>query len=1353
MVGQSIPDKIHGEELKQVRSAESETDASRPSHVVGIGASAGGLEALEQFFDVMPPESGMAFVVIQHLSPDFKSLMDELLSHRTSMPVHRVLDGMQVQANAIYLIPPKKEMIIADGRLLLTDKEPGQALTLPIDRFFRSLAQDVGRDAIAIVLSGTGSDGSRGVREVHEAGGLVIVQSEESAKFDGMPKNAIETGVADLQLRPAEIPAALLRYIQHPIAVAMMDDQEDVEGRDNDMGRLFKLLRKNYGIDFSHYKPSTVARRIERRLLMKHIDSVEEYVERLSSDTEELNSLYKDLLIGVTKFFRDAEAFCRLENEVIPELLLKAPANEEIRIWVAGCATGEEAYSLAILFHERIEECKRPLNVKIFATDVHRASIDYASAGIYPQQSLSELSDNRLQRYFTSKGDKFQVASDLRQMIVFAHHNIIKDAPFTKMDLITCRNLLIYFQPLAQKKALSLFHFGLKTGGILFLGPSESPAELAEEFEPVDHHWKIFRKRRNIRLPADMRLPLSTGAAHLHSTSLSPSQISNRGWDNRLYGSYDALLEEFMPSGLLVDESRELLHVFGDGARYLAFRTGRASANVVDLVIPELRLAVSGTLTRFEKNKSETVLNGVCVGDDGRMTLRVKPVRNKMTNTTQILITLEVDELPVSSPPLGDNSAEMNIVEASRDRLELLENELRYTKENLQATVEELETSNEELQATNEELVASNEELQSTNEELHSVNEELYTVNAEYQRKINELTQLNSDMDNLLDSTEIGTIFLDSEMCVRKFTPQISRTFNLLPQDVGRRIDAFTHHIDIPGLVDEIKHVLQTGEPFEQQVRGHQAEWYFLRIFPYRSSTGNVEGTVVTLIDISALKRAQSAYREVDRRLTGILDNSTAFIYVKDLDGRYTLCNRVSEQILNASPEQVCGRTDYDFLPTELADIIQSHDLQVAANGSVAEFEETFPCDGVDRTFLAIKFPLRDESSEIYGVGAVCTDITERKHATEIARQRVRHRDQFLAMLSHELRNPVGAIVNANRVLDHEPSAASVAEARRVITRQSLHMSRILDDLLDVSRVTQGKIELRREVVDLRATINDAIAAVTPLIKKRRQQLHTKLPDEPVYVEADPTRLQQIQANLLTNASKYNAEAGNIWLTLTNAGENAILSVRDDGVGIPQEMQESIFDLFVQSDAPHSDGGLGVGLTLARSIIEKHEGSISVKSDGLGAGSEFLVFLPTTSKRPSQQSELIQSSNNHNAKILIVEDNDDARETLQKLLKLEGYDVTSANDGHAALSIIEQLRPDIALIDIGLPDLNGYELAKKIRSTDSVNHMLLVALTGFGQASDRQQALDAGFNAHLVKPLDTEKLDQIISNRMAKSSN
>ena len=877
-----------GEKVRTASLEEVSRDAPHPFHVVGVGASAGGLEALEEFFDNMPPDTGMAFVVIQHLSPDFKSLMDELLSRHTQITIHRVEDGMTVEPNSIYLIPPKKEMIISGGRLLLTDKDPSEGLSLPIDTFFRSLAQDVGEKAVAIVLSGTGSDGSRGIRVVSEEGGLVISQDADTAKFDGMPRAALDSGAVDLVLPPQGMAGALLRHTKHPSASAeplLAPIPEDA------MQMIFRLLREDYGIDFSHYKPSTVSRRVERRLQLNQDLDLDEYVSRLQSDSDELNSLYHDLLIGVTKFFRDRDAFQRLEDEVIPDLLNKLSEGEELRVWIAGCATGEEPYSIAMLIHERLEALQRSQVVKIFATDVHRSSLDFASMGIYPEASLSEVSPSRLSRYFQQQGAGWQVSSDLRKMIVFAPHNIIKDAPFTRLDLITCRNLLIYLQPLAQKKALSLFHFGLKSGAYLMLGSSESTGDLSDEFAVVDGLWRIYRKRRDVRLPADMRLPLSTGYTIPRSSAGMTHPLNSQGAiDVNLLNAYDVLLNKYVPPSLLISEKHELIHSFAGAGQFLKTPDGRQSHDVLDMLDKDLRVSVSAALQRATKSDKPVTYSSLpksTAAGDEEVVVTVTPVTDPHSGAKMFLVSFAYQQRPVVKLDLAEANAMVGATEASHERIQTLETDLRYMRENLQATIEEMETTNEELQATNEELVASNEELQSTNEELHSVNEELYTVNAEHQRKIRELTVMTDDMNNLFRSTDVGTLFLDRDLCIRKFTPKILETFQILPQDIGRRVQGFSHNLLVDNLLEEISNVLATEEPIEHEVRDRHGKSFLLRLLPYNSE-GGVDGVLVTLIDITKMKTTENQLRLMSK----VFEDGADSKIIEDMAGRIIDINK-----------------------------------------------------------------------------------------------------------------------------------------------------------------------------------------------------------------------------------------------------------------------------------------------------------------------------------------------------------------------------------------------------------------------------------------------------------------------------
>jgi two-component system CheB/CheR fusion protein len=1507
--------------------------------IVGIGASAGGLEALERLFKTLPDQTGMAFVVIQHLSPDFKSLMDELLARHTGMPIHRVENGMQVEPDSVYLIPPRKEMIIAGGRLLLTDKAPQRDLSLPIDHFFRSLAHDAGERAVAIVLSGTGSDGSRGIRDVHAAGGLVIVQQPDSAQFDGMPRSAQDTGVVDLLLTPEEMPGHVLSHAARARDGATTADADPaLDGA----GGIFRLLRDEYGIDFSFYKPNTVGRRIERRQAMAQLPKLHDYLARLHEDPAERNALYRDLLIGVTRFFRDPEAFAQVERTVLPELFTRRSTDDDVRIWVAGCATGEEAYSLAILLDERMRLLSRRVNVKIFASDAHRTSLEVASAGVYQEEQLADVTPARLERYFVRRPDGWHVSPELRQMIVFTVHNVIKDAPFTRLDLITCRNLLIYFQQPVQKRVLSLFHFGLRTGGLLFLGPSEGTGELGDEFQDVDAHWKIYRKRRDVRLSHDLRLPLPTvGLARSVTPSprTSPEQV--------LGLAYESLLERHLPDGVLIDDRRRLVHAFGDASRFLAIPKGRSTNDVLELVRPELRIPLAGALQRVLKDHKPISHPPIQVDTTSgplRAHMTVEPILNRQAHLTHFYVALGVAEHDGAAP-----AAEMAPEQDSGALLFSLEAELKLTRENLQATVEELETSNEELQASNEELVASNEELQSTNEELHSVNQELYTVNAEYQKKIQELTELTADIDGLLRSTDIGTIFLDEHLCIRKFTPQIARTFDLLPHDVGRRIDSFSHNVRYADLLAGLQSVLDSGEPIEREVQDQHGSWFFLRILPYRAR-GHVSGVVLSLIDVSRLRKTEARLEH----MSAIVQSSDDAIIATDLDGRVTTWNEGAERLYGYSPDEAIDTTLTDLLrPEGDAGHDAAHDVPSEAltrmrsglpSGHQVETQRRRK-DGSLVDVLLSCSAIRDESRTMVGMSVIARDVSQRKaserertererlttlradvalalaehehlhtslqHCTELlvrhadaafariwlteddteqtvgagegalrlrasaglythldgphtrvrigedivgrvaatcrphltndlpddpctsdpewarrerlvalaayplllgsrlvgvlamfgrkpfphsllddlgaishqiaqcverrhaeddsrryaaeleranrelresvarreeaeaeARAAVDRRDRFLAILSHELRNPLAAVLNSARLLERAGANERVREqAQGAIGRQSRQMARLLDDLLDVSRITRNKIEIRKQVLDLGTAVRESCELVRPLIAAREHLLRVDLPPQPVYVDGDPARVQQIAINLLTNAAKYTPSGGTIALTVRSADGTAELLVCDTGPGIPSEMRDKVFDLFFQLESAvgSSDGGMGVGLTLVRSLVQLHGGTIAI-DDAPGGGTAFRVRLPLAAAPPRPVATEERSNVLDGLRVLVVEDNPDIRVTTVGLLRGFGCAVEAAEDGPSGLAALDRALPDVALIDIGMPGLDGYEVARRIRTRRDARHLHLIALTGFGQEDDRQRAFEAGFDAHLVKPIDFEQL-------------
>jgi two-component system CheB/CheR fusion protein len=1311
---------------------------SKPNYVVGIGASAGGLEALERFFQNVPPDTGMAFVIVQHLSPDFKSLMGEVLSRWTRMPIYSVEDQMAISPNSVFLMPPKTEMIISNGRFLLTAREKSDELRLPIDQFLRSLAQDSRDRAIAIILSGTGSDGSRSIRDIHACGGLVLAQSPETAKFDGMPKSAIETDIVDGILPPEEMPGRLLRYIKHSRAEQV--EESVVSG----MTPIFHLLRESFGIDFSYYKPSTVARRTAHRLQLSNISNLEEYLSVVQDNREELDALYRDLLIGVTSFFRDPEAFLTLENQVLPELLGSRGNIQEIRAWVAGCATGEEAYSMAIVIHEAIRKSGKRIQAKIFATDVHSKSLEIATAGVYSAESVHAVGERRLAEYFTSGQNGYRIKPELRNTVVFARHNITKDAPFTHMDLISCRNLLIYLSPEAQSKALGLFHFGLRTGGTLFLGPSESPGDLSEEFQAIDAHWKIFRKRRDLKLPADRRFPVS-GSMILRTLA------SGTNRDTGFLDVYQQALEATAGTAILINANREIVHTFGNANQYLRLRPGYPSLELLDLLEVDLRMAVGAALHRAAKEKVAVSLNNVhtSLGSHGRLVkVTVIPLPpGRRTGSHAIVQFMEVESPAMPAQTIGKN---LNLDQAARDHIQSLEEELRFVRENLQATIEELETSNEELQATNEELLASNEELQSTNEELHSVNEELYTVNAEYQKKIEELTELTYDMNNLLSSTDVHTIFLDEKLCIRRFTPKMAKVFNLIESDIGRSIHGFMHSIRCEGLGQKLTDVLEHRNQYEEEVENSEAETFLMRILPYKGDPHQL-GVVLTLVDITILKAAES-------RFTNAMEVTPNGMLMVCSRGLITQANSELARIFGYEISELIGK------PMEML-VVENH-RQEHGNLRRDYFRKPYVLRrmgtlpyvwGKHRDGHAIPLDIQVRPiATPHGRQAIASvvDVSRHQQLEESLRQQVVQRDRFLATLSHELRNPMGAILSAASVL-REASGKSedVLRTVNVIQRQASQMALLLDDLLDVARVTQGKINLRLEPVDLISVCHESIEAVQPLISIRQHQLITQFPDHPVWLKADRVRLLQIVENLLTNAIKYTEDRGRISVTILctpeqqDAPMRAKVVIQDNGRGMSPDFIQSIFDMFVQSDdtLDRSEGGMGVGLTLVHSLVEMHGGTITAASEGPGLGSTFTLELPLTTERPTMPTNEGLACHTQSKRLVYVEDDSDARDMLTVLLRQYGHEIMGvADNGEDGFELIKKYRPDVAILDIGLPKLDGYQLARKVRE-EFGRSIYLIALTGYGREEDHENIIHSGFDHHLVKPIMIQELHRVVA--------
>ncbi len=877
-----------------------------PVYYVAVGASAGGLEAIDEFFSNMLVDTGLAFIVIQHLSPDYKSLMVELLSKKTAMPVLRAEDGLRVMPNSVYLIPPKKNLTIFHGKLLLSEQDHSKGVNLPIDVFLRSLAEDQGEKAIAVILSGTGSDGMRGVRIVKENGGMVMVQDEDSAKFNGMTRAAISTGLPDFILKPSEMSKQLASFIKRPYA-AMATRPDALLSDEDGLTRIFALLRERCKVDFTFYKPNTVNRRIERRMNITQSDSIGDYVVYLNTYPGEVTTLFRELLIGVTSFFRDPAAFERLADVELPDLIRSAEGRE-LRFWVAACSTGEEAYSLAILIRETMDELQLHRDVKIFATDIDKDAIHFAAAGVYPESVAADLSPRYLAKYFIKKDEAFQVSRSIREMVVFAQHNLIKDPPFTNMDMVSCRNIL---QPNLQRKILDYFNFSLSQGGILFLGTSETTGDASEYFDLVDPKNKIYRSKGRSRLVLDAGHPLAptdTRAREIKDRYAAARRSYRDHEDDRVLERFlESLAPDYLPLAVIVNQQLEPLHILGDTEGYFKLPAGRPTADISRMAIKELAVPLSTGIQKVFRQGQELKFSNLHLQTLKRtIELRIRPFPQKKGQEPLAAVIISETRRP-EGDARGGLVIDYDLSKEAEQRLRDLEQELQFTSENLQATIEELETSNEELQATNEELLASNEELQSTNEELQSTNEELFTVNAEYHSKIIELTELHNDVDNLLTATHVGNLILDENLEIRRFSAQTASIFKLLDSDVGRPITHIPHQLVGEDPVEAIKRVQESSREFSKEVRTTDGRWFLMRILPYSIGPKIFSGTVLSFTEITEVKAAEAARRAMERMFEAVADSVPVLVWMSGLDKKCFWFNKAWLDYTGRSMQEELG--------------------------------------------------------------------------------------------------------------------------------------------------------------------------------------------------------------------------------------------------------------------------------------------------------------------------------------------------------------------------------------------------------------------------------------------------------------
>lgn len=1595
--------------------------------VVGIGASAGGLEAFKQFLAAMPAHVGMAFLLVQHLDPTHKSLLPELLAPCTPMSIRDADQGVTIEADCVYIIRPDTAMAVKSGRIALSPPTLHRGVRLPVDHLFRSLAQEYGPRAVGIVLSGAGSDGSSGMREIKAAGGLTIAQDPDTSMQRGMPQSAIDTGIIDLVLPIKGMPEVLQRFASLPESARAepkeVDADEPTEPTDklaslseSELTRLAAVIDAHVNFDLRVYKPSTIERRVLRRMTLAGFDDFDSYFEHLRTDPSEQQQLVCDLLINVTEFFRDPQAFQALREMVIDPMVAQAPSGSTLRAWIPGCATGEEAYSIGMELLDAVDAANKRLAIQIFATDIDQDALKVARVGLYSPSVCEGISSKRLQTYFTEfSGQGYQVRSILRDIISFAVHDLTKDPPFSRMNLVSCRNVLIYLTAETQKHVLKVLHFALEPAGCLMLSSSESVGPQRDLFSTISKIWRIYRKigaSRPIAVARSRNRPLlEKEGSQLPASPVLTQRLANNGDSIRRL-----VLDSMVPPTIVVSDEGSVVFSHGELGPYLRIPEGdNPRLELSTLLRPNIATRARGALYRCLRNR--VVVTALSSPD--RASRRVRITARPAARLGEKFVILSFEDVLVKGTRTSTDRAEGGSEHALVDELE---KELQATREDLRNLVEELETSNEELRCSNEESMSMNEELQSTNEELEAtteelraLNEELTTLNAQLREKVELVEQAHDDLNNFFSSTNVATIFLDERLCIKRFTPAARELLGLDIGDAGRFVGDIARELLQNELDVQAKAVLEHLTPQSTELLTSDGRWIIRHVLPYRTETRRIEGIVVTYSDVTELRAANELLNEKNRRLElaweaargGILehrlppDNSTyvspqwaqvlgyrleelppynqllswlaaqvhpddrpefdkisenlrsgridrytmevrirhhaghwiwvrkiarvvdqgghgkgsqvlrmmlditdlkqaeaslkesemrfremanglpLMVWVHDINGDQEMANQTFCEFYGISLEEATGsrwqrlihpddaqgyrhgfltsirenrafhaearvkhadgswrwieswgrpriaengqsrglvgtsaditarRTMEEILRKSeqrfrmLADNISQlawtadrlgyatwynrrwyeytgttwesmqgdgwiktqhpdHVDRVVAGVSAAReleapWEDTFPLRGASgeyRWFLSRAVPIRDENNKLICWFGTNTDINDLRQVEQKLLEADRQKDEFLAMLGHELRNPLAAIRTASELLKRKTATnENLSKTHQVLDRQTNHMAKLLDGLLDVSRIVRGKITLDLEVIDFGTICLDAITDITGSLEARKISMHADIPTRPTWVRGDRVRLGQIVGNLLSNAVKFTPRGGSIHLAIERREHSAVLTVRDTGVGIEPDLLPHVFEIFRQSKQSfdRANGGLGLGLALVKNLTELHGGTVEAQSEGVGKGTTMTVEIPLSRiDRPNATAGMRSQEGPLN--IVLIEDNEDTVEVLRQVLEGFGHHVFTALNGSAGLELINEIATDIVLCDLGLPgQITGFDVARELKSNEKTKWIPLVALSGYGRPEDKQRSLDAGFDVHLTKPAEIVDFERVLLELTGKS--
>jgi len=1426
------------------------TDAPFP--VVGIAASAGGLEAFTELIRHLPTDTGMAFVLIQHLSPDHESLLSEILGRVTVMPVQPVEDRMMVEPNEVYVIPPNTQMTLVDGMLHLAPRQKTQGKYLPGDAFFESLAVDCGNKAIAVVLSGADGDGSQGLKAVKVAGGVTFAQSEATAAFDSMPNTAVATGNVDFVLPPEQIAAELTKLSRSPFLFYSEPPQVVKElppAPGNALTTIFALLRTTTGVDFTLYKPSTLDRRMQRRMLLYKLESLEDYAQYLQEHPAELQALYEEILIHVTSFFRDPQAFEQLQAQVFPTISQNKSSDAPIRIWVAGCSTGEEVYSIAICLLEFFNDSATVPPIQIFATDISETAISKARSGFYLDSQMAAVSPERQRRFFVPlPSGGYQISSAVRELCVFARHNLGGDPPFSNLDLISCRNVLIYLSDPLQKRLMSLFHYSLNLDGFLMLGTSETVKSASDLFAIVDEASKLYARKLTLTRPL-FSFTTAQPASSLNRPQRIPESLPS---PVDLARSVEQLISSrYAPVSIVVDDQMHILQMRGDLNPYLELTPGTTELNLLMMARESLAIALRTALyqaqtenvtvrqEQIQLEAGEHFAPSATPQESHWLNLEVMPFRLALTNALCFLVVLEtVSPTAPSSRPAAIESLES--VDLEREVVNLRQALAAATQRelsaqaHLQAVIQEQNQLNQSLRVANEEVLSSNEELQSTNEELQTAkeeiqatNEELSTTNDELRSRNLQQNRDNSDLNNFVASISIPILMLTHDLRIRRFTPAAQRLFNFIPTDVGRPFNDLRTDFDALDLAAMISEVLETLNTREQEVQTQEGYWYSLRIRPYRTTENQIDGVTIVFFDIDALKRHAANLEAARNYAEAIVETVQTPLVVLDNDLQVNTANRAfyeTFQVSAPATEQISlfelgnGQWNIPLLRSALEEML-IHQQQIQD----LEVDHSFERIGQKNMLLnACKLQQDDDTAMIL---LAIADITERKQfetersqlltQEQTARQQAetanRIKDDFLSNLSHELRNPLNAMLGWAKLLRTRTlDEATVTRALETIERSAEMQSQLIEDILDTSRIINGKMRLNSRPIDLRSVIQAAIESVRLSAAAKTIQIDAHLSSARIIGDGD--RLQQVLWNLLSNAIKFTPIGGRVEVKLEslessqfsvlssqlpdpiNPTQNsdptqnskpkispaetlrvgkaspkdlqnsAQITVADTGQGISADLLPHIFDRFRQGDSSSTKAkaGLGLGLSIVRHLVELHGGTVQAASPGEGQGSTFTVRLPLRDL-PQELAPSIDLDPTGLAagasdavpslaglRILAVDNEVDTRELFEFVLESYGAEVVTVASAREALSTLSEnpSQYDVLICDIGMPEADGYWLIRQVRSlsVEAGGQVPAAALTAYGSETDRQRAIEAGFQTHVAKPVEPVQLALLVAN-------